>query len=334
MKINVRNGVLSLVILGLAGCSSPQTPPAQSAAQQQAAPEVQPAPEPAPAPKVAKPKQSTPQKPEPRVAAATPSRDAVPDAPPAAPAVREVAPAPEVVNRGPEPAREPAPPARPPEPTTHQVTIAAGTLVSIRMVDSIDSETDRQGDTFGATLESPIVVDNETVAPRGADVFVRLSHVESAGKLTGQSKVGLELDRLVINGKPYTVASNVYEKVATSQTTQTAKRTGIGAGIGAAVGAIVGGKKGAAIGAGVGGGTGIAIEATGKGEQVRIDPETRIDLRLQQPLEVIVDSRGFTNSPRPAASRLSDPAPSSSEVPELRARRPRRSAEEPRAPSR
>jgi hypothetical protein len=162
----------------------------------------------------------------------------------------------------------------------------------------VDSETARVGQTFRATLDLPLAVDRETIAPRGTDVYLRLTHVESAGSLTGRSEVSLELDRIVIGGKSYTVASNTYEKQGASQTVETAKKTGIGAAIGAAVGAIAGGKKGAAIGAGVGGGTGVAIEAASKGKQVRIESESRVDFHLQQPLEVIVDSR-LSPSPTP-----------------------------------
>jgi hypothetical protein len=158
------------------------------------------------------------------------------------------------------------------------------------MIDSVNSETARVGETFQATLDAPLTVDRETVAPQGTDVYLRLVHVESAGKLTGRSGLSLELDRISIGGKSYTVASEVYEKVGRSQTQETAKKTGIGAAIGAAVGAIAGGKKGAIIGAGVGGGTGVAIEATGKSEQVQIDSESRLDFRLDQPLEVTLDS--------------------------------------------
>jgi hypothetical protein len=171
------------------------------------------------------------------------------------------------------------------------------------MNDAVDSETARVGQTFRATLDVPVAADRETVLPRGTDVYLRLTHVESAGSLTGRSEVSVELDRIVVGGKSYTVASNTYEKQGASQTVETAKKTGIGAAIGAAVGAIAGGKKGAAIGAGVGGGTGVAIEAATKGKQVRIEPESRVDFYLEQPLDVIVDSRPTSSStPRDTSS--------------------------------
>ena len=88
--------------------------------------------------------------------------------------------------------------------------------------------------------------------------------------------------------KRYTIDSNVFLREGASQTKQTAKSAGLGALIGAGIGAVTGGKKGAAIGAGVGAGGGVAVEAASKNEQARIESETRIDFRLEAPLEVIL----------------------------------------------
>jgi hypothetical protein len=293
-----------LIFALLAGCSNSPTPvpapaPAEPVAIQQAAPEpAEVAPKPV-AP-VAKPRVNRPSAPPAAPVAAKPAespRETPVNLPPVAD-VRDLPPS------RPEPTPvfappQPPPPPAPPERTIRQVTIPSGTLVAVRMTDSVNSETARVGETFRATLDAPLTVDQESVAPQGTDVYLRLIHVESAGKLMGRSKISLELDRILIGGKSYTVASEVYEKQGESQTQQTAKHTGIGAAIGAAVGAIAGGKKGAIIGAGVGGGAGVAIEATGKSEQVQIDSESRLDFRLEHPLEVTLDSRTISApSPR------------------------------------
>lgn len=52
------------------------------------------------------------------------------------------------------------------------------------------------------------------------------------------------------------------------------------------IGAIAGGGKGSAIGAAVGGGAGTGAQVWTHGQQVRIPPETRLDFRLEQPLEI------------------------------------------------
>ena len=87
-------------------------------------------------------------------------------------------------------------------------------------------------------------------------------------------------------GKSYTLMSNEYEQTGKSRGKRTAETIGAGAAIGAAIGAIAGGGKGAAIGAGVGGATGTGIQVATKGQQVKIPSETKLDFRLEQPVEV------------------------------------------------
>jgi hypothetical protein len=154
------------------------------------------------------------------------------------------------------------------------------------MTDSISTESDHVGQTFKASLDGPVVVNGETIIPKRADAFVKVAAAQASGELTGKPELKVQLDSIVIGDKRYTINSNVFLREGASQTKQTAKSAGIGALIGGAIGAIAGGKKGAAIGAGVGGGGGAAVEAASKNEQARIESETRIDFRLEAPLEV------------------------------------------------
>jgi hypothetical protein len=188
---------------------------------------------------------------------------------------------PEQVSVAPEP--EPKAPAPPKE---RRITIPSGTVVPVRLIDSINTETDHVGQTFKASLDAPVVVNGETVIPRRADAFVKIADVKASGEITGKPELKVQLDSIVLDGKRYTINSNVFLQEGASQTKETAKKAGLGALIGAGIGAITGGKKGAAIGAGVGAGGGVAVEAASKNEQVKMDSETRIDFRLEAPLEV------------------------------------------------
>jgi hypothetical protein len=53
------------------------------------------------------------------------------------------------------------------------------------MIDNIDSERSHPNETFRASLDKPIVVNNQTVIPGRSDVYVKLVEVQSAGKLSG-----------------------------------------------------------------------------------------------------------------------------------------------------
>src|SRR5260370_26108027 len=135
----------------------------------------------------------------------------------------------------------------PPEPTTREVKVPSGTMVSVRMIDSVDSATAHAGETFKASLDSPIIVDNETVLPRGSEVYVKLTNVQSAGSLSARSELQLQLDRIFLGKTSYLLDSSTYVNTGASQGAKTAKTPGIGAAIGAPIGAIAGAAKGAII---------------------------------------------------------------------------------------
>jgi len=183
-------------------------------------------------------------------------------------------------------------------PPPREVRIPSGTLVSIRMIDSVDSSTAHVGETFKASLDAPLVVENETVFPKGSEVYVKLTKVDSAGRVSGKSEVQLQLDRIFLGRKSYTLDSSTYVSTGAGQAGRTARSAGVGAAIGAAIGAIAGGGKGAAIGGATGAGAGAGVEAVRKGEQVRVDSETRLDFRLESPVEVTLQSPSSNTSQR------------------------------------
>lgn len=165
-------------------------------------------------------------------------------------------------------------------------TIPTGSKVSIRMIDSINSETNKIGDTFVAVLDEALYQGGVEVVPRGADVRGRIANLNEAGRLAGSAQLGLELTQIVVNGIPYSLATSEYSEKADGRGGQTAKRVGGGAAVGAIVGAIAGGKKGAAIGAGVGGGAATAVQVMTKGEKLNIPSETKLEFTLRAPLVI------------------------------------------------
>lgn len=166
------------------------------------------------------------------------------------------------------------------------LTITAGTRISVRTIDAIDSTKNHVGDRFQASLEQPLTVDGNIVIPKGADVYGRLAESKTSGKFAGRSQLQLELTGIVVNGQTIPVATGEYELTGKSRGASTAKRTVGGAAVGSIIGAIAGGGKGAAIGAGVGAGAGAGSEIITKGDQVKIPSETLLDFTLQQDLSI------------------------------------------------
>ncbi len=87
-------------------------------------------------------------------------------------------------------------------------TIPTGAKVVIRMIDSVNSETNKIGDTFVAVLDEPISQGSSEVIPRGADVRGRIANIEDAGRLKGSAQLGLELTQIIVNGIPYSVTTS------------------------------------------------------------------------------------------------------------------------------
>jgi hypothetical protein len=162
------------------------------------------------------------------------------------------------------------------------VTISAGTRISIRTIDAIDSTRNHVGDRFQASLEQPLWVDGNIVVPKGADVYGRLDESKETGTFAGRSQLKLQLTGIVVNGQTLPLVTGEYEVSGKSKGESTAKRTVGGAAIGSIIGALAGGGKGAAIGAGTGAGVGAGSEIITKGDQVKIPSETLLDFTLQQ----------------------------------------------------
>jgi hypothetical protein len=179
-----------------------------------------------------------------------------------------------------------APLTPPPPPAPKKVTVPSGTTVAIRLVDAINSETAQPGQTFRATLDSPLATEGDVAIPSGYDVQGHVVDVKSAGKFAGKSELVLQLDRISVGSKSYSIQTDQYRRQGNSRTTNTAEKVGAGAVIGAIIGGIAGGGKGAGIGAAAGGGLGGGVQAAGKGQQINLPTESVLNFTLQSPLTV------------------------------------------------
>jgi len=173
-----------------------------------------------------------------------------------------------------------------PAPQTRKVVIPEGTNIQVITIDAIEADADKINSTFLAALSSPLRIDNDVIVPERTNVYLRLLAAEKSGKLKGKSEIHVTLDSMEFQGDRYVLQSSSYDVAGKSQGKQTAKKVGIGAALGTAVGAIAGGGKGAAIGAAVGGGGGLATQALKKGEQLQIPSETKLEFKLEKPLEL------------------------------------------------
>jgi hypothetical protein len=211
----------------------------------------------------------------------------LPAAPPPVPA-----PAPAPIEQA------PPPPPPPPPPAPQRVTIQSGTTITISLEDSLDSETGQVGQTFHASLNTPLSVDGGVVVPSGSEIIGHIVDVKSAGKFAGQSTLSIQLDSIASGGQTYNISTNAYVKTGSSRGKNTAEKVGGGAVLGTLIGALAGGGKGAAIGAAAGAGLGGGAQAASKSQQIKLPSETVINFTLQAPVTVVANSQN-PNAARP-----------------------------------
>ena len=167
------------------------------------------------------------------------------------------------------------------------MTLNAGTLIQVRLVDGLTTERNNPGDPFTATLDKELVADGFVIAERGARVEGRVVSSDRGGRVRGLASLGVELTRVHLSdGQPVAVSTESFERSAEPSRGEDAAKVGAGAAIGAIIGAIAGGGKGAAIGAGAGGAAGAGTVMATRGKAAALPSETRISFRLRAPVTI------------------------------------------------
>jgi hypothetical protein len=165
------------------------------------------------------------------------------------------------------------------------VTIARGTLVTVRLGETLSTETNSAGDQFNAVLDQPLEVDGFVIAERGAKAQGRIVELEKSGRVKGLARMAVELTHLhTSDGQNVRINTSAFTRQAESSTKRDAAKVGIGAAIGAAIGAMAGGGKGAGIGAGAGGAAGAGDVLLTRGKPAELRVETRISFRVSEPV--------------------------------------------------
>jgi hypothetical protein len=211
------------------------------------------------------------------------------------------------------------------------ITIPAGTLVLLQLKSAIDTKSAHVGDGVYCQTSFPVTVENIMVIPAGTYVKGEIAQVQRAGRIKGRAQIRFNFNSMIfpngytvdlpgaLKSEPGATNSTVSDEEGTIKANpQKGKDAGTIAGAGATgavIGAVTGGPKGAGIGGLAGAAVGIGEVLFTRGQDVRIDQGTSLEMTLQRALTVEVSPGVGTQAetqvvPRPTNSnRLPVPSP-------------------------
>jgi hypothetical protein len=170
----------------------------------------------------------------------------------------------------------------PPQP----VVIPSGQSLTVSLGQAVGSKISQPGQTFAATLSTPIEVDGKTVIPAGAAATGTVVDAKPLGRFAGGASLTLKLTSITVKGEPKSIETSSVVQTARGKGKRTGVMAGGGAGVGALIGGLAGGGKGALIGGLAGAGAGTAGAAFTGNKDIVLPAESALTFTLSQSLEV------------------------------------------------
>jgi hypothetical protein len=166
------------------------------------------------------------------------------------------------------------------KPKPPPVVIPAGTVLTVRTVDSLSSKSSQAGQTFRGTLAQPVNVGGKTALPAGCKVTGTVVTAKAKGKIKGEGQLDLTLTSLSVGAQTYDITTRLLSSTEKGKGKRTAATAGGGAAGGALIGGLAGGGKGAAIGAIAGAGVGLVGGALTGNKQIEVPAESALSFTL------------------------------------------------------
>ena len=154
------------------------------------------------------------------------------------------------------------------------------------MNQALGSKISQSGQSFSATVASPIVVGGRTVVRAGSSASGTVVSAKSLGRFKGQASLVVRLDTISAGGRSFDVETSSIDRVEKGKGKRTAVLAGGGGGLGAIIGGLAGGGKGALIGGLAGAGAGTAGSAFTGNKEIVIPAETTLTFRLESSVRV------------------------------------------------
>jgi hypothetical protein len=204
-----------------------------------------------------------------------------------------------------------------PPPMPENLTLAAGTWITIRVDEPLSSDGNHAGDAFTAALVQPLVVNGFVVARRGQTVGGRVAEAVKAGRAKGTSRLGLEINEIsLVDGQQLQIKTRLISRRGDTSVGRDVAAVGTTTGVGAAVGAGAAGGTGAGVGALAGAAASTVGVLMTRGKATVVYPEMVLTFRLESPLNISTERSAGAFQPvmqedyeQPTLYRRGPPAP-------------------------
>jgi hypothetical protein len=188
------------------------------------------------------------------------------------------------------------------------VTIPAGTKIPLSLKQAISTKNAREGDAVYAETAFPFILNNRVIVPAGSFIQGTISHVERAGHGHGRAEILMHFNSMIypsgyavmlpgsVENTPGADNKSVKDQEGTIQQdkdtgkkVEDAAKGGVyGTLGGATAGSLATGSlNGARVGAGAGAAAGIAWALLKRGNDVKLEVGTSLEMEIQRP--VVVD---------------------------------------------
>lgn len=130
------------------------------------------------------------------------------------------------------------------------VTVPSGTRLVIRTSETLDTKRQGAGHRFRSQLESALVIDGITVAPRGTQIYGRITSANQANRLAGSSDMSVVFTDIMIDDQLHSMQTQGLKAQGKNEGGRTVGRTARAAALGGLYGGSSSAKKGAKVGLG------------------------------------------------------------------------------------
>lgn len=166
------------------------------------------------------------------------------------------------------------------------LVVPAGSTITVRLGEAVGSKISSPGQSFSATVSTPVTVNGVTVIPEGANATGTVVDAKPLGRFKGGAVLQIKLTSVTVNGNERQIQTSAMTRTVQGKGKRTAVLTGGGAAAGALIGGLIGGGKGAAIGAVSGAGAGGAGSAFTGNKDIVLPAESAVSFKLEEALEV------------------------------------------------